>query len=152
MILITVFGKAEPAGSKKGFAVKSKEGGKVRAIVTDANSKSKPWKQEVAGAAREVYKGPLLDTYLTVTFVFYRPRPKGHFGSSGNLNAKGRREFAPGSKPDLLKLARGAEDALTGIIYRDDALICEENLRKYWGEPARLEIRIEEMGGPLSLD
>lgn len=152
MIQITVLGKAEPAGSKRAFAMKGKDGGKTRAIVTDANSNSKPWKQEVASAAREVYKGPLLNCCLAVTFIFYRPRPKGHFNSSGTLNAKGRREPGPGTKPDVLKLARGAEDALTGIVWRDDALICEENLRKYWGEPARLEIRIEEMRGALSLD
>jgi len=151
MIRFTVYGKAEPAGSKKAFAFLGKDA-KAHATVTDDNKNSKGWKSMVADAAREAYKGPLLDCYLIVTFVFYRPRPKGHFNSHEGLNAKGRREHSPGTKPDVLKLARGAEDAITGIIWRDDALICDEHLKKNWGEPARLEVTINELRPPLQLD
>lgn len=51
--------------------------------------------------------------------------------------------IAPATRPDVLKLARCAEDSLTGIVWRDDAQIVEEHLFKYWGEPARVEIEIK---------
>ena len=38
--------------------------------------------------------------------------------------------------PDVLKLARGVEDALTGIVWRDDAQIVNESLNKVVGAAA----------------
>jgi Holliday junction resolvase RusA-like endonuclease len=49
----------------------------------------------------------------------------------------------PTTKPDSLKLARGAEDSLTGIIYRDDAQVIDLNVKKRYGSPARVEIEVE---------
>lgn len=46
----------------------------------------------------------------------------------------------------MLKLARAAEDALTGILWRDDAQICDEVIRKRYGEPARVEIEVRTLG------
>lgn len=168
-IQFTVYGLAQTAGSKRAFVVQAKickkcgykvSGAEIyaadcprcghprpgpKAVTSDDNPKSDSWKNEVATAARRVYRGPLLDDPLRVTFRFFRPRPKGHFKSSGELNAKGQREFVPATKPDVLKLARCAEDALTGVIWRDDALICSEVLEKEWGEPARLEVLIDKL-------
>jgi Holliday junction resolvase RusA-like endonuclease len=110
----------------------------------DANPNSKDWKQQVAYAAREAYGGQLLDGPLRVSLQFYRPRPKGHYGAVG-LNKKGRESTAPTSKPDVLKLARGVEDACTGIVWRDDAQIVAELITKDWGEPARCEVTIEPL-------
>lgn len=137
----TVYGTPKPAGSKRGFMV----GGKVR--ITDANPKSRSWKNQVAQVAgetmanREIFDGPLI-----VTMRFYSLRPKGHYKASGGLSAKGRRTPYPAIRPDVLKLARGVEDALTGVCYRDDAQIVGEKLYKRYGEPERVEIVIEEMG------
>lgn len=39
--------------------------------------------------------------------------------------------------PDVLKLARGVEDALTGIVWRDDAQIVNESLSKVVVAPPR---------------
>lgn len=140
-IRITVYGKAAPAGSKRAFM----RPGMKQPIVVDANKAAKPWKQEVAAAAREVYQGALLDGPLAVRFVFYRPRPQGHFKKDGTLKAEGERAIAPTARPDVLKLSRGVEDALTGVIWRDDAQIVTETLEKRWGEPARCEIEIETL-------
>lgn len=139
MITFTVPGLAEPAGSKRAFLHKTT--GKV--IVTDANKKSGPWKAEVAAAAAAAMNGGLLiDGPITLALLFYIPRPKGHFGK------KGLRPSAPNYpsiRPDLLKLARGVEDALSGVCYRDDAQIVSEYLRKIYGEPARCDIRITRL-------
>jgi Holliday junction resolvase RusA-like endonuclease len=143
-ITFTVFGNSQPAGSKRAFALR--KGGVLtgRVAVSDANPKSRDWKEQVASAAREAYRGELLTGPLQVILRFYRVRPNGHFGTKG-LNKKGKESIAPTSKPDVLKLARGVEDALSNVIYRDDAQIVDERIQKYWGEPARCEITIETL-------
>lgn len=141
-LAFTVIGKPEPAGSKRAFVIP----GTHRATVSDANKKSAPWKQEVASRGHAEHGDrPLMGGPLAVSFRFYRVRPAGHTGSKG-LTKAGRETPYPVSKPDALKLARGIEDALTGVVYRDDAQIVEEHLFKFWGEPARVEIEIEELG------
>lgn len=151
-ITITVLGSAQPAGSKKSYVPLDRNGnpyrrpnGGVAVQTVDANSKAKDWKQQVAYAAREAYHGPLLDGPLRVSLRFFRPRLLGHFNSRGELNKKGRESIAPTSKPDVLKLARGVEDALTGVVWRDDAQIVAEFISKDYGEPARCEIVIEPL-------
>jgi Holliday junction resolvase RusA-like endonuclease len=138
----TVYGQPQTAGSKRAFAFRRHDGS-LGASVTDDNAKGAGWKGDVAKAARTVFTGDLLTGALRVSMVFYRPRPKGHFNSSHGLNKAGRDSIAPTTKPDVLKLARCAEDALTGVVWRDDALIVTETLEKKWGEPARLVMVIE---------
>ena len=139
---LTVFGDAQPAGSKRGF--KHPHTGQV--IVTDANPKSKTWKGQVAQAAGEHYRGELLDGPLLVAFTFYRPRPRSHYGTGRNSERiKDSSPAYPATRPDVLKLARGVEDALAGIVYSDDARIVTELLKKRWGSPARVEIEIKEL-------
>lgn len=151
MIDFIVYGIAQPAGSKRGFI----RGGRV--VVTDANERSRPWKALVSDAAVEAMMtadgksrvlelAPPLQGPLALTLIFTVPRPKGHYG------VKGIRPSAPGYptvKPDVLKLARGVEDALTGICYRDDAQIVRETLVKEYGEPARVEITVTSIGDEL---
>lgn len=134
MIAFTVYGLPEPAGSKRAFVIKG------RAIVTDANAKSRGWKNQVTAAAREAYQGPLLDGPLSVTMTFFRPRPAGHMGANGKLKKSAPSE--PTTRPDVLKLARAVEDALTGVIWRDDAQITQETIWKRYGEPAMVVVEV----------
>lgn len=138
-IRIVVFGEAKTAGSKKGFV--NKKTGKV--IITDDSKKSKPWKLTVAQAAADQYVGPLLTCALDVEIVFVIARLKGHYGSGRNAELlKDTAPLQPTVRPDVLKLARGVEDALTGVIWRDDALIVNESLQKRYGDRERVEIRV----------
>jgi len=112
--------------------------------VTDDNPKSKQWQAAVAEVSRQVYDGPLLTDALRVTIRFFLPRLKGHYGTGRNAGKlKVSAPEYPTTRPDVLKLARGVEDALTGVIWRDDAQIVSEPLEKSWGEPARCEVIIE---------
>jgi Holliday junction resolvase RusA-like endonuclease len=121
-------GKPQPGGSKKGFA----RGNHVS--IVDANDNVKPWMTQVAFSAKEAYGGPLLEGPLSVTFVFFRLRPNGHFGTGKRQGClKASAPIAPATKPDLLKLARAAEDALSGVIYKDDAQIVDEFLYGRYG-------------------
>jgi Holliday junction resolvase RusA-like endonuclease len=133
-VAFTVYGQPAPAGSKRGL----QRGGRV--MVVDANPKARAWKAVVLDAAGQMMRGrALLEGPLLLELTFWMPRPKGHFG------ARGLRPSAPAFptvKPDVLKLARGVEDALTGVCYRDDAQIVTEILQKSYGEPARCEVRL----------
>lgn len=145
-IRFTVFGEAKTAGSKRAFPIFRGSGPNrtfVRSIVTDDNPKSRDWKNAVSSAAGEVYRAELLKGALEVTFRFYTPRPVGHFGSGKNARAvKSSAPARPATRPDVLKLSRAVEDALTGVIWRDDAQVVTEHLEKHFGEPARVEIEI----------
>lgn len=139
----TVFGDAAPAGSKT--RASSPDGS--RTWTRDSSKRSYPWKAAVSAAAGEAVNGAeLLDGPLLLELIFYRPRPRGHFTGLGALSAAGRRMPAPTTKPDALKLARAVEDALTGIVYRDDATIVVERIEKRYGEPARVEVLVSELG------
>lgn len=144
-IRFTVYGEPQTAGSKRAFPFKRRNG-QLGVAVSDDNPKSRDWKNAVASQARESMGDyPLSDSPLSVAFIFYRPRPKGHFGKHGlKRSAYG---LHPTTRPDVLKLARAVEDALTGVVWRDDSQIVEEVLKKYWGEPARVEIVIREING-----
>ena len=139
-----VFGSPKPAGSKRGFRIPGTE----KISITDANPKSRSWKNRVAQVAGNrmlldgrdgLFRGP-----LSVVFRFFVARPKGHFNKSG-LSAAGRRMPWPAKRPDVLKLARGVEDALSKVVYGDDSQIVAERLIKEWGEPERVEIMVQEM-------
>lgn len=159
-IRFTVLGLAQPAGSKRAFAIRNgrgeivtRENGAPVIAVTDDNPKGKQWKSRVADAARAAYSGPLLDGPLKVEMRFIVPRPKGHYGSG--RNASFLRESAPEFptvKPDVLKLARATEDALTGVIWRDDAQTVILGLTKEYGEPARCEVLIRPLANVVQPD
>jgi len=151
---ITVFGHAEPAGSKTSYVLKRKDGspllrsdGSVVVNTADANRKAKGWKQNVAqvvGAEWLAEGRQPLDGPLALSITVFRPRPKGHFGTGKNstkLKDWAVLEF-PTTKPDVLKLSRAVEDALTGIVWRDDSQITDEVLFKRYGQPERVVIRV----------
>lgn len=111
--------------------------------VVDDNKKSRPWKNlvaQVAGdamAGRDVMQGP-----IRLTLRFFRTRPKSHHRTNGDVSASA--PSYPTTKPDVLKLARAVEDALSGVVYVDDAQIVDELLTKEFG-PERVEIKVETM-------
>ena len=141
-ITFEILGRAEPSGSKRAFVVP----GTGRASVVDANPRAKSWKQEVRHAASQAYDAErhgLLDGALRVSFVFAMTRPKSHFRTGKNAHLlRDAAPVFPVGKPDLLKLARAVEDALTGVIYRDDAQIVVEELRKEYGDTARTVVSV----------
>lgn len=133
-LAFTAYGTPQPAGSKRAFV----KGNHAR--VVDDNPKGKPWKNAVGWEAVAAMAGrTMLDVPLTVAFRFYVARPKGHFGKRGLLPSA---PAHPAVRPDVLKLARAVEDALTGIVWRDDAQIVRETLTKEYGEPERVEVEV----------
>jgi Holliday junction resolvase RusA-like endonuclease len=122
-----VVGVPQPGGSKRGFYIPKIK----RVIITDANAKAKPWKDSVAGQAVETYKLPPVEGPLELTVIYYLPRPQGHFKTGKNSNElRASAPRYPEKKPDVLKLTRSTEDALTGILWRDDSQIVNEKIYK----------------------
>jgi crossover junction endodeoxyribonuclease RusA len=140
VVEFTVLGTPAPAGSKQAFV----RGGK--AIVVDASKRSRPWKSRVSDAAqiamngRAPLEGPL---YLRLSFGVKRPVK--HFTQSGELGADGRRRPWPSVRPDAIKLGRAVEDALTGIVYKDDAQIVLEAISKHYANAEGVIIQVIEL-------
>ncbi len=144
MIVVTFFvpGEPQPGGSKRGY-VNKKTGHVV--IVEDAR-KNGPWRDRVAFYAQEAYSGPLLVGALAVRMTFTKLRPASHYGTGGNshlLKPSARRY--PTIKPDVLKLARSTEDALTGVIWRDDVTTVRLTLEKTYGPRPGAHIQIRAL-------
>lgn len=130
-ISFTVLGIPAPGGSKKGFYIKSIK----RVVMAPASNKTKPWMALVSAAAKEAYQGPLLEGPLKLRFDFYMLRPKGHYGTGRRASIlKGIAPSFHTIRPDLTKLERSTEDALTGIIFRDDSQVAMKQTQKIYIE------------------
>lgn len=134
-------GHPEPAGSKRALPIRGVPG--ERAIVVDANRKSTPWKKYVHDCVIASPGWGQIEGPLELHLDFVLRRPQGHYGTGKNSESV--RASAPGwpaVKPDVLKLARGVEDALTGLLYRDDAQIVREQLSKSYGPVEGVQIEL----------
>ena len=159
-IEIIVYGKPEPAGSKSSYVPLDRntkqpfrKNGRIVVNTTDANPKSQGWKATVKASAGIQYLGPVLRGPLAVEFIFYRTRNKGDFGTGRNEGiVKDSAPAYPTKKPDALKLARAVEDALTGVLWLDDAQIVDEHIGKRFGEEARVEVRVYPLAEQTVLD
>ena len=139
-VQFTVYARPEPQGSSRGFVLPGKNGRKPRAIITSANPKLKPYRQELTNTAlatmaeRGIEK-PLAAKHVAVRIdmVFYLEKPQSVAKKRTHLVVK----------PDCDKLARATTDSLTGIIYADDAQIVGLSAFKRYGTPERVEIMVQ---------
>lgn len=130
-----VYGRPQQRGSKKAFVLPGKDGKKPRAIITDDNTRSEPWVNAVACEAAKAMNGrDLITGPVSLSLVFFFARPKDHYGTGRNAGTL--KNSAPQwhtQTPDLAKLVRCFEDALTGIVWRDDRQVFEyQSITKCW--------------------
>lgn len=121
-ISITVYGTPAPQGSKR-YVGNSRSG---KGIMIESSEKVKPWRECVRWTALAARAGaPPLDGPLVVRMVFTLHKP---------TYAPKRRVTYPDRTPDLSKLTRATEDALTNAgIWHDDARVIEyERLAKVY--------------------
>lgn len=148
-LAFVVYGRPQPAGSKKPWAVRKAGVPTGQIAVSDANPKAKVWKQEVASAAVKAISGTAMYRHcgpLEVELRFVLARPKSHMGTGKNADRLKRSAPAfPTSRPDALKLARGVEDAMTGVVYGDDAQTVRLVAEKVYGWPERCEVRVRPL-------
>jgi crossover junction endodeoxyribonuclease RusA len=119
------------AGSKSAFL--NKKTGKI--MVTPANKKQKPWMSHVKACALDSYAGEPTLKPVTLELTFKMPRPKAHYGTGKNSDKlKDSAMFLHTKKPDLTKMLRAVEDALTGIVWKDDSQVCQFYCCKHYTE------------------
>jgi|Deesub1362A_J573_1020465.scaffolds.fasta_scaffold04192_5 crossover junction endodeoxyribonuclease RusA len=121
-------GVPKPAGSKRAFKTKT---GKV--VMVDASGKAgEDWRGDLKKFALEHCPEPL-EGPVDLMVIFVMPRPKSHLGSGRNASKV--KPSAPDrhtTRPDVTKLLRAVEDALTGICWKDDAQICLQRAAKIY--------------------
>lgn len=168
LLTIVVHGQAAPAGSKTADPVMRELPGGERVPVIDpatgkpkfrqrhAGESTKPWMNTVAQQAAYTWGcKPLLEGPVWIEVVCFEPRPKSHFRSG---------QFAHLLKPDAPayphitrtgdsdKLRRAIQDALTGVVYRDDKLVVSGDDWKAYGEKAKASIRVGLMKELTAVD
>lgn len=137
-------GAPATAGSKKGFFNKRSN----RVMLVDDNPRGKLWMAQVAAFAQPVAPGVLFDEPLAIEVELRLARPKGHSGKRGLLPSA---PAYPATIPDCTKLMRCLEDGLTGVLWRDDARIVSQLVRKVYTEDGRTGARVRVWTMPAAV-
>jgi crossover junction endodeoxyribonuclease RusA len=119
-VTFTVVGIAQPKGSTKAFVPR----GWTRPVVTSDNPRAKDWQHCVSMTAQSVAGDGLFLGPVALRVSFALPRPA----------SLPKRVVGHVRKPDVDKLLRAVGDALTGVLYRDDAQVVELHARKGYAE------------------
>ena len=153
MIEFIVYGKPQPRGSKAAVVIPKHGGGWVTTAngrpvtaAKDTNPKSKDWMASVSAVAAEHFSGDLIAGPVRLSVQFYLARPKCHFGTGKNSGAL--KSVAPQhhiQKPDTDKLLRCVQDALKGVVWRDDCQVIGyfDTWKSWTTQQERAVIRIE---------
>ena len=135
-------GTPAPQGSK--VAMLSRSTGRPMMMETKAcRGNLNAWRAAVAWNAQQAMNGNPLKyegaVHLVCTFTFIRP--KSHLTTKGALR-KGK-PFGKTTKPDLSKLIRAVEDALTDAgVWRDDSQVVEYAVSKRFGDIEGAQITV----------
>src|SRR5206468_2876661 len=109
-LVFVAHGTPAPQGSHKAFVNRATG----RAIITQDNARTKPWREAVKSAALDVMPDgwqPITGP-VSVAMTLYMPRPKGHYGSGRNAaQLKDSAPAYPTTKPDVDKCCRAVLDA-----------------------------------------
>ena len=157
-IVFEIFGRQSPQGSKLPQPIYKKGGdgkpvpvmknGRVICATRDASKNLLSWRGAVIDAARRAYDGPLLTGAVELEVTFYRPRPKGHFGTGRNAGQlKPSAPQYPLPAPDNTKLRRAIEDSLKGVVYHDDSQIVDGHDHKRYGDRFQTVICVASLFG-----
>ena len=157
-LVITVYGIPGPQGSKKPKGLRVTKNGNLVSTLVESSAKVEPWRQDVRAAALKVTgtRWAPLDGPLALHVVFTSMRPKGHYRTGRNAYLL--RDSAPARpdvRPDISKLIRSTEDALTSAgTWADDSRVVEIFAEKRFANegPDALDrpgavIRIRTIGG-----
>ncbi len=120
-IELTVHGLPAPQGSKKFVGVSKKTG---HGILIESSKAVGPWREAVKTAFIRQFAGvlrPVVSGAVDLGIIFYLPKP-------GSV----KRTF-PCVKPDLSKLIRSTEDALTDVgAWEDDSRVIQTHCYKHY--------------------
>ena len=124
---IIVLGTPQAKGSMKSIPFADKESGKLRVNTFSDSKRSDAWENTVKLQALSVWRRNLgadalpLEGAVKLRIGFRLPRPK-------SVSVKKRP--LPIVKPDVDKMLRSILDALTGVVFNDDAQVTAIEARK----------------------
>lgn len=132
-LLFSVFCPGRPT-TKGSFSYKGTNRRTNKAVVQPVNyQRLREWTEAIRWAllasksAKEFVSNPI-NFPIEIDSVFFLARPKGHFEKDGSLAIGA--PLVPTGNPDGDKLQRAVLDALTGLVYVDDALVVDGYHRK----------------------
>ena len=122
IVELVVYGTPAPQGSKRFMGLKGGKG-----ILVESSKAVKPWREAVKSAGIDHWRGAHfapLQGAVEVEMTFTLQKPK---------SAPKTRQTFPDRKPDLSKLVRSTEDALSDAgIWEDDARVIKCIARKVY--------------------
>ena len=102
----------------------------------DVNAKTlKPWRKLIAETIRAKDPDVVIDAPVSLSVVFYFPRPKSHFNKSG---LKSSAPTSMQTTPDLDKLLRAVGDGVAtdaGLLKDDSRIVSINAEKRYCVEP-----------------
>ena len=136
---VTISLAGEPQG--KGRARATKIGAFIRMYTPE---KTRTYEGMIRSAAMDAIgnKPPFEDPVEFVMRAIF-PVPASWSGRKRERALLG--EIKPGKKPDLDNVAKAWNDALNGVVYRDDALICRMTLDKRYGPQALVVVTVRPL-------
>lgn len=141
MIQFTIHGVAVAQGRPR--AGKSFTG---QTVVYDPG-KSRAYKEYVRLIASENRPQKPYEGQIMMQIDVYKSIPKSmpKYKRQAALDGK----LRPITKPDTSNYAKGIEDALNGIIYKDDSQIVQSVINKFYSDRPRVEVTISELPEPV---
>jgi Holliday junction resolvase RusA-like endonuclease len=149
---VWVPGIPRPGGSKlasvvfnrAGQIVRTKTGRPLVTVRDMGGENTRNWRAVVADCVGQAWAGrPLLDEPIKIKHYFMFPRPASHYGIGRNSGAlKAGAPPYPAVAPDYGKLARSTDDAMTGVLYKDDSRIVIASTGKFYGDKPGCTIEV----------
>lgn len=138
MIAFTVYG--EPVAQGRPRAGKTQNGD----VVMYDPAKSKDYKQYVRLIASQHRRDELINVAVSLTVKVYRPIPESWSKLKQQKALSG--YLRPASKPDLSNYIKGVEDAIEGILLKNDSQVVDYGKSgKWYSDNPRIEITVEEI-------
>lgn len=87
-----------------------------------------------------MYHEPPLEGEIYLKVAFYRKVQKSISKKEHERRIKG--HVRPIVKADLSNYLKSFEDALNGVLWKDDAMIVHEEIDKYYSDKPRIEVEV----------
>jgi Holliday junction resolvase RusA-like endonuclease len=143
IIKFDVAGKPVPRGSKRAFPIRRKDGSLGVAVSDNTGERGRLWMAMVQDAARSALPADWVPRSgpVRLFIVFQLRRPKAHYTTRGAVKSSA--PAYPIVRPDLTKLLRAIEDALTGVVWRDDSQIVFQAVSKEYADADGTSVVVE---------
>jgi len=102
-------------------------------VITNDNAKNKAWEQVLKLEAQRHAPAQIFDGPVSVMLTFHMVKPKSYPKTRVLQHTK---------KPDIDKLVRSFNDAMTGVIWRDDSQVVNLSAMKKYSDTPGVDVVI----------